>query len=216
MMKIPLKNNEPLLKDIAYSKIKEFIIEELFEPGSILSERELIEMFKMSKTPIKSALTKLESEGFLTVSNKQGIIIHDLSIERIVNIYDLRTALETYNCKVLCGKLANEEIEEMERNLQGTRDAVGGLDVKKFTFMDHEFHLLLCLFTDNIEVYRILQNYNDHLKRITFKHLKKDPQRMKQFLKEHEEIFQLLKEGDKRSIDVMHNHLQSSKQKLFM
>lgn len=215
-MQMPLKNSEPLLKDIAYMKIKEFIVEEFFEPGSVLSERELIELLDMSKTPIKSALTKLEAEGFLTVSNKQGILVHDLSIERIVNIYDLRTALETYNCKVLCGKLTDNEVEEIEQNLEKTREAVDELNAKKFSISDHEFHLLLCMFTDNMEIHRILQNYNDHLKRITFRHLKKDPQRMQQFLKEHEEIFQLLKDGDQRGVDVMHDHLQSSKQKLFV
>lgn len=210
------KKDSPLLKDIAYSKIKEYIVEEIFEPGSFLSERELIEMLDMSKTPIKSALTKLEAEGFLTVSNKQGILIHDISLERIINIYDLRTALETYTCKMLCGKLTSEQIEEIERNLEDTRQAVYELNAKKFTAVDHEFHLLLCLCTDNMEIYRILQNYNDHLKRITFKHLKKDPNRMKQFLKEHEEIFQLLKNGDEKSVEIMKDHLQLSKQKLFI
>lgn len=215
-MKETSKKDTPLLKDIAYSKIKEHIVEEFFEPGSFLSERELIELLDMSKTPIKSALTKLEAEGFLTVSNKQGILIHDLSLERIINIYDLRTALETYNCKILCGKLSEGQIVELERNLEDTRQAVQELNAKKFTAVDHEFHLLLCLFTDNMEIYRILQNYNDHLKRITFKHLKKDPERMKQFFKEHVEIFHHLKEGDEKSIALMNDHLQLSKQKLFI
>ncbi|MDP5284525.1 GntR family transcriptional regulator [Shouchella clausii] len=64
-----------LLKDVAYEKIKEKILEEHYEPGQFLSERTLIDELGMSKTPIKNALVRLESEGFVTVSSKQGIML---------------------------------------------------------------------------------------------------------------------------------------------
>lgn len=208
-------STSPLLREVAYEKIKESILDEQFEPGSFLSERELIELLQMSKTPIKSALTRLETEGFVTVSSKQGIIINDLSIDRIMDIYDLRTALETFNCQQLTGKLTEEQCEELEENLSETEEIVTRLDVKAFTNADHTFHLLICQHVGNQEIYRVLLNYQDHLQRITFRHLRKDPNRMKQFWQEHCLMYESLKHGNLQCVEMMRNHLQDSKRKLF-
>ncbi|MGG4032817.1 GntR family transcriptional regulator [Paenibacillus cisolokensis] len=205
-----------LLKDIAYDEIKERILDERFEPGRFLSERELIELLQMSKTPIKSALTRLESEGFVTVSSKQGIFINDLALDRIMDIYDLRTALETHNVRELLRRLTAEQSERLEANLRETEEVVKKLDVKAFAKADHQFHLLICEFTGNQEIYRVLVNYQDHLLRITLRHLRKDPHRMEGFYKEHCDIFELLKRGDEASVERMRDHLQHSKQKLFI
>jgi DNA-binding GntR family transcriptional regulator len=206
----------PLLKDQAYQFIKENILDEHFPAGRVLSERELIEILEMSKTPIKSALVRLETEGFVTVHSKQGIIINDLSVNRITDIYDLRIALETYICGQIAGKMTEEHCRLLENNLQESEEKANQLDSKGFAKLDHAFHRLLCECSGNEEIYRVLLNYQDHLLRITMRHLKKDPQRMKQFWQEHVEIYKHLRRGDLASIDLMKEHLQQSKLKLFI
>lgn len=209
-------SNSPLLKEVAYEEIKELILNETFQPGSFLSERELISMLNMSKTPIKSALTRLEAEGFVTVSSKQGIIINDLSFSRIIDIYDLRTVLETHNVRSVLNRLTEEQFEMIRENLEVTERIVKVLDVREFAKADHDFHLLISNFAGNEEIHRILLNYNDHLLRITLRHLKKDPNRMKDFYQDHLEIYNLLSEGREESVERMRDHLQNSKQKLFL
>ncbi|MBW7476118.1 GntR family transcriptional regulator [Paenibacillus oenotherae] len=206
----------PLLKDIAYDAIKERILDERFEPGRFLSERELIELLEMSKTPIKSALTRLETEGFVTVSSKQGIIINDLTLNRIVDIYDLRLALETFNIQAIVGRLTQEQGGLLLDNLRETEEIVGQLDIKAFARADHQFHLLLCRFAGNQEIYRVLLNYQDHLLRITLRHLRKDPSRMVGFYQDHVSIYELLAEGREECVDRLRDHLQLAKSKLFM
>lgn len=210
------KGQAPLLKEVAYQRIKENILDEKFAPGSFLSERELIEILDMSKTPIKNALTRLETEGFVTVSSKQGIIINELSLNRIIDIYNLRIALETYICAQIAGKLTAEQCDMLEKNLEITEEKAMQLDIKGFTRADHDFHLLLCECLGNQEIYRVLLNYQDHLQRITLLHLRKDPQRMQQFWQEHVNIYQFLKTGDLKSVEFVEDHLQQSKQKLLL
>jgi len=209
-------NSTLLLKDIAYNEIKERILDERFEPGGFLSERELIELLEMSKTPIKAALTRLESEGFLTVSSKQGIFIQDLALDRIIDIYDLRTALETFNIGLVIGRLSEEQSRELQENLQQTKEIVERLDVKAFATADHEFHLLISKYAGNVEINRVLLNYQDHLLRITLRHLRKDPNRMALFYEDHVKIFEAMKNKDEKGVELMKEHLQNSKQKLFI
>ncbi len=162
-----------LLKDVAYQKIKERILEEHYEAGQFLSERTLIDELGMSKTPIKNALVRLESEGFVTVSSKQGIIVNDISIEKINDIYSLRIALETFNCQEIYQRITDEQLKELQENIEATKKAAADKDVRLFATLDHEFHLAISEFSGNNEITRVLLNYQDHLRRITLRHLKK-------------------------------------------
>lgn len=203
-----------LLKDVAYKKIKESILNERLLPGQFLSEKTLTDYLNMSKTPVKSALVILENEGFVTISSKQGIIINELSISKISDIYDLRTALETYVCSRLIDTITKEQIEKLQQNLYVTNEYVKKLDIENFAKLDHAFHLLLCEFINNKEIYRILWNYQDHLFRITIKHLRKSPNRMEIFIKEHKKIYEQLKNNDTQVINSIEKHLQNSKKTL--
>lgn len=204
-----------LLKDVAYEKIKEKILDETYKPGKFLSERTLINALEMSKTPIKNALVRLESEGFVTVSSKQGIIVNDLSIDRINDIYNLRIALETFNCEEIYNRITEEDLLELYRNLQDTRVTSDNLDVKGFAALDHEFHLMISEVAENSEITRILLNYQDHLRRITLRHLSREPSRVKKFYKDHVNIYEALKSNRKDAVQFMRNHLQESKNMLF-
>lgn len=203
-----------LLQDIAYEKIKQSILEEKYKPSTLLSERELINELGMSKTPIKSAIVRLESEGFVTVSSKQGIFINDLTVDRINDIYDLRIALESYNCNELSKRVTREQIIQLERNLEEMKQIVQELNVIRFAKLDHEFHMLITQFTGNQEIYRVLLNYYDHLFRITLKHLNKEPKRMIKFYEDHIIILDKIKTNDNSGL-VMKKHLEDSKLMLF-
>ncbi|MEW4308062.1 GntR family transcriptional regulator [Rossellomorea marisflavi] len=204
-----------LLKDVAYEKIKEKILEEYYEAGHFLSERTLIEELGMSKTPIKNALVRLESEGFVTISSKQGIIVIDISVERINDIYNLRIALETFNCQEIYGRISEEQLRELEENVEATKKAAIDKDVKSFATLDHEFHLMISEFAGNSEITKILLNYQDHLRRITLRHLKKDPGRVQKFYAEHADILKALRAKDESCALLMKTHLYESKMMYF-
>lgn len=208
-------NETMLLKDVAYQKIKEKVLEEHYEAGQFLSERTLIDELGMSKTPIKNALVRLESEGFVTVSSKQGIIVNDISIERINDIYSLRIALETFNCQEIVRRVTEEQLKELQENVEITEKAAADKDVIAFATLDHEFHLAISEFAGNNEITKVLLNYQDHLRRITLRHLKKDPDRVQKFYAEHVEILEALKSRDENCSDLMKRHLLESKMMYF-
>lgn len=204
-----------LLKDIAYQKIKEKILDEEYHPGLFLSERTLINDLNMSKTPIKNALVRLETEGFITVSSKQGIFINDLSVDKINDIYNLRIALESFNCETIYPVINADQLAELKSNIEETKLAVESADAKAFATLDHEFHLTLSEATGNQEITRILLNYQDHLLRITLRHLSKDPSRVRKFYEDHVEIYKALENHHSESVTLMRKHLQDSKSILF-
>src|SRR5262245_27959269 len=93
------------LKERAYERLKHGLLNNDYPPGTFLSERQLAENLGMSKTPVKAALERLESEGFITVSPQQGIVVRELSVSEIADLYEIRAALESFTLKSLAGKL---------------------------------------------------------------------------------------------------------------
>src|SRR5579872_4371815 len=72
-----------LMKEQAYAELKRLIQSQELAPGSFLAERQLAHRLGMSKTPVRSALERLESEGFVRISPQQGAIVCDLSLRDI-------------------------------------------------------------------------------------------------------------------------------------
>src|SRR5262245_53005652 len=94
-----------LLKEQAYAEIKRQILGGELPPGTFLAERQVAARLGMSKTPVRSALERLESEGFVSISPQQGAIIRDLSVPEIADLYEIRMAIESFVARSLAGKL---------------------------------------------------------------------------------------------------------------
>ncbi len=67
-----------------------------FAPGFQLRQDELAERFGTSRIPVREALKQLEAEGFVTFMPNRGAVVSDLSIDEVVELLEIRIALECY------------------------------------------------------------------------------------------------------------------------
>jgi DNA-binding GntR family transcriptional regulator len=81
------------LADTAYRRIKDAVESGSMPPGSILYERDLVNDFHMSRTPVREALQRLLNEGFLRQLHR-GYEIVELTHQEIINAYAVRGMLE--------------------------------------------------------------------------------------------------------------------------
>lgn len=92
-----------------------------YPPGMRLSEEELAEEFKVSRTPVRRVLTRLESEGMVEVVHGVGTIVTDADLEQVAQVYQLRLELA-----VLAGKLS--PIQPSEASLERVRELIARCD----------------------------------------------------------------------------------------
>jgi DNA-binding GntR family transcriptional regulator len=204
-----------LLKDRAYEALKVLILQEVFPPGSFLSERQLVVRLEMSKTPIRAALERLESEGLVSVSPQQGILVREISVHEVVDIFDVRIALERFAIQRLAGVLSAEQQAQVEQNLSEQKQALIQGDVPVFTELDADFHMMLCGFLGNREVVHVMRRLRDRLYRIALQVLRHDVNRIRTSYEEHREIFDMLVARDgARAADLIDAHLAYGKQVL--
>jgi DNA-binding GntR family transcriptional regulator len=102
------------LGDYVYLKIKELIEKRKLKPGDRIMENEVAERFKVSRTPVRDALRKLENDGILVIEPRMGLKVASLSKQAIFELYFMRELLEGTAAR-LCAENATEfEIFELE------------------------------------------------------------------------------------------------------
>lgn len=84
------------LGERAYETIKDRIIRCVYQPDSFINEEQLVAELNISRTPIRSALVRLEQERMVQIISKKGVHVTDISYEQIHDIYECRFLIEPY------------------------------------------------------------------------------------------------------------------------
>jgi DNA-binding GntR family transcriptional regulator len=195
-----------LLKDRAYDLIKHRLLSNQYPPGSFLSERQLADNLGMSKTPVKVALERLESEGFISVSPQQGIVVRELSIREVIDLYEIRSALEAY-------ALTPEQIRRVHTNLEAQEAHRGSGDVTAEVELDATFHFQFIEFLGNGEIARVMTQLREKVQRVVRQVFLRLPSRFDSSTDEHRAIAVAVIDGKGReAVDLLRDHLELGKQ----
>ncbi|WP_430334395.1 GntR family transcriptional regulator [Rhodococcus sp. ACT016] len=97
---------------VAYSQIRQAIVEGRYRPGQRLIEQRIAEEFSLSRTPVREALRRLEAEGLVLSEPNRGAVVRTLSMADVSDLYGLRARLEAY-----AAELAAERIDPTTREL---------------------------------------------------------------------------------------------------
>lgn len=204
-----------LLKDRAYTELKGRIINGACEPGTFLSERQIVGWLQMSKTPIRAALEKLESEGLVRVSPQQGILVRELSIHELADQFEIRTALETYVARQLAGRLTPDQVAELRANLAAQGRSIRDQDIHQIVEMDAEFHILFARFLGNEEILRVMEQLRGKIHRVILRVHAQNPERHPASYAEHKAIAEAVITGDPTlAVRRVEEHLEYGKQYL--
>jgi DNA-binding GntR family transcriptional regulator len=204
-----------LLKDQAYDTLKAMILDGKFKTGAFLSERALAIQLGMSKTPIRTALERLEQERFITISPQQGVVVREISLEEMRDHYEIRIALEGFVVQRLANRLSAAQFALLEANLDTMRRQVESDNRSYAMYADADFHLLLGGFHGNQEIVRVMRHQREKLYRVVMKLQESHPDRIRHSLDEHRAVVEALKQGDgELAASAMLKHLNNGRQLL--
>jgi DNA-binding GntR family transcriptional regulator len=205
----------PLLKEVAYRELKQRIQHGAFPEGTFLSERRLVAELGMSKTPIRSALERLEVDGLVSVSPQQGVVVRGLSLREEAELFDLRAAIEPFTARRLAGRLTAEQGARLGKNLQAQAAAVRVPDPAASVGLDVEFHLLLAESLGNREVARLLEQVLAKLYREITRITLGARGRLADSYREHAGVAEAIESGDADlAARRMEDHLRFGRQYL--
>jgi DNA-binding GntR family transcriptional regulator len=155
-------------RESAYLHIRRKIASGEVRGGHAISELSLAKQLGISRTPIREALAKLAAEGILEQSPNRRAIVVKLTREDIIDLYELREALEAF----AVGKAARQPVRRADLDkLQSLTDAIRTLEdelhqsgkprldreqMHRFLAMDLTFHTLLMRLGANARMLKIV------------------------------------------------------------
>src|SRR5207248_5189717 len=86
--------HEPVAADAIYSALREAILEGLLPAGERLAELQLAALFKRSRTPVREAILRLESEHLADRSGRRGFVVGGITQEEILEVYAVREVID--------------------------------------------------------------------------------------------------------------------------
>ena len=137
----------------AYAAIKKRILDSRYMPGERLSEAQLVKELRLGRSPIRTALARLKSDGWIAVSPQSGTYIKSLSDREIADLVDLRLLLETRATALAAQAIDEDDLRKLRRAFT-TFCPKGVADLDERAFDDfNEFDSLL-----HLTVYRAAGN----------------------------------------------------------
>jgi DNA-binding GntR family transcriptional regulator len=126
----------------AYEAIREGIIRGDLKPGQPITEESLSKLLNVSRTPIREALIRLESEGLVAIHKNKGAFIRQITPVDIAEILQLRVLLEGYAARACIRSISMTEVAKLQKKLKACGKR-GGHHREKLALGSRIHHLII-------------------------------------------------------------------------
>lgn len=130
----------------AYTLILEAIDGGVYRPGDRLVESELAERFGVSRTPIREALQRLETQSLLTRDGR-SLIVASLDHNQMSELYAVRCELEGLAARLAARHATSEEVQVLQEMVEDDRVLVD--DPKALSRANRRFHKMIHMASHN-------------------------------------------------------------------
>jgi len=191
-----MTDSKTQVKD-AYGLILEAIDIGLYRPGDRLVESELADRFGVSRTPIREALQRLETQSLLTRDGR-SLIVASLDHSELAELYVVRAELEGLAARLAARHAAPEEVKVLREMLEEDRALVG--DPQALSRANRRFHKQIHLASHNRFLVRQLDLVHRSMALLATTSLAAEG-RGEIALAEHEVIVTAIEAGDGEAAD---------------
>ncbi|MGA7272869.1 MAG: GntR family transcriptional regulator [Acidimicrobiia bacterium] len=116
------------LADFVYRQIFDAVVAGKIPPGERLVQEILAEEMDVSRTPVREALLRLESEGILESSERGGFLVRSVDLEEAREIYELRAAVEGYAARIVAQRRDPAAIELIRKAVEAAAQGAGSVE----------------------------------------------------------------------------------------
>jgi len=142
--------------DRAYRAIRQWIIEFKLKPEERINELHLAAKLALSRTPVREALNRLSSEGFLVFAPNRGFFCRSLDVTDLVGVYEMRLILERGAFELACKRASEAGIAAFARFWAAAQRRWRRRDPDELLNLDEAFHRQLVALSANREIARQL------------------------------------------------------------
>ncbi len=202
------------LSEKVYCAFKRDIIYGVFQPGEALSEKDLANRYRGSRTPVREAAVRLQNDRLLRIIPNRGYFVTQITLQVLNDIYEFRTVVECAAAELAALKGATPEaIKKLTALTQVPYTPEDRESCVRFIEADTAFHVGIARLAHNQMLLQAVSEARSQMERIMFAAIDihyygEVPGR------EHGEILRAIQDRDPvRARQLMHDHITKSKNK---
>lgn len=193
-------------------ELKHEIMNGHLAPGTCISIAELAAKWNVSSTPVRDAIRRLESKGFIKVNPRRGVYVAQMDETTFRNVFELRIALE---CLAVESATFQAPIEEIEHAIRAYHDAQLHFeksgDRSLMVERDYTVHDLLLRFCTNDKLILIMSELRDLIDWAQGTIVSRQPDVYDITIPEHLHVLEAMRARDMEGARVaIRQHLQSA------
>lgn len=194
--------------NFVYEYLKNAIITGKYPPEKQLVEQVICEELNVSRTPVREALRRLDSEGLIDSYPGRGVFVAGLSQEKASQLYEVKEALEGMAARLCAERASKESVEKLEDCIARHREAFEKGEVLKTADTDLEFHALLLAGAENPILEQEGQSLLMRARRLSQLSVY-DTHMTDRFISQHQAILDGIKEKNpERAMKAVSEHIQ--------
>jgi DNA-binding GntR family transcriptional regulator len=195
---------------LVYEKIRQGIIKGTLKPGQKLVMAALAKKFKTSETPIREAIRRLESDGYVTFTPHAGAMVTEINRQELSEIYLIRISLEALATRLAVPFISQEDLIWLKKKNEEMKAVIEKDRYDQLARLNKAFHLRIYKAAPFPRLYKMISNLWDAFERwpSVFTYI---PERAASAIREHEQIIEALESADvDRADDLMKEQKKKS------
>lgn len=148
----------------AYTLIRSMAVNFELRPNERINEVQLSRELSLSRSPVREALNRLATEGFLSFVPNRGFFFRSPDIAELVQIYETRAVVEKGAFALACVRATPAQQEPLERFWSEALLEYARRDADRILELDEAFHLQLAGLSANQELVRLLVALNARIR----------------------------------------------------
>ncbi|MFJ3669749.1 GntR family transcriptional regulator [Streptomyces sp. NPDC090106] len=194
------------LRQAVYDALTELIVSGSLKPGQHLVEAELAEHLGVSRQPVREALQRLQTDGWVDLRPAQGAFVHSPTEEEAAQLLGVRSVLETYSARLAAQNAKPEDVERLWELQQNGVDALTTGDGEGLVTANTALHSFLTSLAANDVLTEMLAQVGQ---KVRWYYTPIAKPRGKEAWNEHAQLIKAIARGDAdRAADVMRKHTE--------
>ena len=195
---------------LVYEKIRQGIIKGTLKPGQKLVMAALAKKFKTSETPIREAIRRLESDGYVTFTPHAGAVVTEINKQELSEIYLIRISLEALATRLAVPFINQDDLIWLKKKNEEMKAVIEKDRYDQLARLNKAFHLRIYKAAPFPRLYKMISNLWEAFERwpSVFTYI---PERAADAIREHEQIIEALESADvDRADDLMKEQKKKS------
>ena len=198
--------------EAVYLALRDAITAGTIKPGEHLGEPGIAEALGISRTPIREALLRLETERFVERTAGRRLVVAEVSPEEVLDVYAVREVLNGLAARLAAENASTTDVIRLRRLHREMKWALDDGDIARTASLNFEFHDAVCAASRNaflVEMLRVAHDTHHRYPGSTFSL----PDRAAGSIEEHEEILQAIEARDgQRAGELAQRHTAKARQ----